>query len=761
VTKKTAQPPFEKKAPKLIKQKHKAGGASAVLSSMKHIFKETGLVKGSKLLTQINQTDGFDCPGCAWPDPDRQRSLFEFCENGAKAVAEEATNKKADPEFFNKFSTEDLSLFSDYELGKSGRITDPMWLPAGETHYKPITWEKSFELISKKLKSLDHPDQAIFYTSGRTSNEAAFLYQLFVRLYGTNNLPDCSNMCHESSGVALGESIGIGKGSVTLDDFNYADSIFIIGQNPGTNHPRMLTALQKASRNGCEIVTINPLLEAGNISFQNPQELSGWVGPGTKLSSHYVQVKIAGDIALLKGILKVMLDHPEKLDQEFIQAKTSGIEELKEDIAQTDWQEITTESGVSKELILKISHIALNSKNMIWCWAMGMTQHKDAVGGIAQIVNILLLGGHFGRRGAGVCPVRGHSNVQGDRTMGIWEKPSQAFLDNLKKTFKFVPPQNHGADVVESIELMNESKAKVLFCMGGNFLSATPDTEVTARGLENLELSVQVSTKLNRSHVITGKEALILPCLGRTELDLTGNQKQVVTVENSMGVVHSSRSSQTPISKNLRSEVSIVCDLAKLIFKDSEKEKLVDWQSLKNDYRKIRDLIAVTIPGFTDYNIRIEKPGGFYLPNSVRDHCEFKTDTGRAKFITHPIPKFNLSANQFILMSIRTHDQYNTTIYGLDDRYRGIIGGRRVVLMNELDMKNQSYTSGQQINITSHFEGQKRTAKKFIVVPYAIPQGCLATYFPESNVLVPLKSTALKSNTPTSKSIIVSLSSCE
>ena len=757
--KKSAHTPLEEKSPNISSASKKAGGSTAVFSSFKHILNETGLIKGTKTLLKMNQKDGFDCPGCAWPDPDEERSAFEFCENGAKAVAEEITNQKADPAFFKKHSISQLSEFTDYELGKSGRITHPMVLKPGSDHYEKISWSNAFDLIANQLSTLNSPDEAMFYTSGRTSNEAAFLYQLFVRMFGTNNLPDCSNMCHESSGTALTETIGIGKGTVTLEDFNHADSIFVIGQNPGTNHPRMLTALQKASRKGCQIVTINPLLEAGNISFQNPQELSGWVTKGTRLSSNFLQVKIAGDVALLKGMLKHMLLFPEKLDSAFIDSKTSGFEELKKDIEQTSWEEVLEGCGLNKETVVNAAEIALNSKNMIWCWAMGMTQHRDSVGAIQMVVNILLLGGHFGRKGAGACPVRGHSNVQGDRTMGIWEKPSQQLLDSIEKTFGFTPPLEHGVDVVGAISHMYESKGKILFCLGGNFLSATPDTNKTAEALSKLKLSVQVSTKLNRSHLITGDQALILPCLGRTELDMTGGQRQIVTVENSMGVVHSSRGSLKPASKNLLSEIEIVCELAAAYFSRVPKlAGIVDWPKLKTDYNLIRDLIEKTIPGFEDYNQRISRPGGFYLPNDVRDKCEFKTSDKKAHFTVYPIPKWDLKKDQFILMTIRTHDQFNTTIYGLDDRYRGIKKGRRVLLMNKEDMYKEELYQNDLVDITGHFEGKKRIAEKFFVTEYDIPKGCLATYFPEANILIPLESTALKSNTPTSKSVIVSLS---
>lgn len=756
------QSPQEKESISVVAPPKSAGGISAVLSAVKHSFKEMGLSRSFTALNQLNQQEGYDCPGCAWPDPE-ERTTAEFCENGVKAVSEEATLKRVDPQFFQHWSLAKLSQQSDYWLGKQGRITHPMWLKPEESHYQPIEWQEAFDLIATELNSISNPDEAVFYTSGRTSNEAAFLYQLFVRLFGTNNLPDCSNMCHESSSVALKEVIGVGKGTVKLEDFNYADAIFVIGQNPGTNHPRMLTALQQAARNGCKIVSINPLPEAGLIRFKHPQEIRGWIGGGTELATRFLQVKINGDVALLKGIMKEMLIAEEKnpgsvINRNFIDRYTSGFYEFAKDILQTPWELITKESGISRNQIQEAAEIVINSKRMIWCWAMGLTQHKNAVANIQEIVNLLLLGGHFGRKGAGVCPVRGHSNVQGDRTMGIWEKPSTEFLDGLGREFQFEPPREPGYNTVEAIEAMFENKVKVFFALGGNFLSATPDTEFTANAMRKCKLTVHVSTKLNRAHLVTGKQALILPCLARSEKDVRNGNAQFVSVENSMGIIHRSAGNLEPSSVHLKSEPDIVASLAEATFRNQPgKVNKVKWKYLIENYDRIRDHVENVIPGFADYNQRVRRPGGFYLPNPVRDDKVFNTTHGKAQFTIHSIEKTNLPSGHFIMMTIRSHDQYNTTIYGLKDRYRGISNGRRVILMNEDDMKEVSLESGQYVDIISHFRNQKRIAKKFVVVPYSIPRNCVATYFPEANVLVPIGFTADKSNTPVSKSVQVSL----
>lgn len=738
--------------------KKTAAGIPAILSTFKHAYNEMGVVRGMKTLLKVNQKDGFVCQSCAWPNPDDERNTAEFCENGAKAVADEATTKRLTPEFFKKWSVVELTQKSDYWLGKQGRLTHPMVLRQGSDHYEPIGWDEAFKLIAEELNALDSPDESIFYTSGRTSNETAFLYQLFVRQFGTNNLPDCSNMCHESSGRALTETIGVGKGTVSLRDFELADAIFIMGQNPGSNHPRMLSSLQKAARNSCKIVSINPLPETGFFRFKNPQEVFDMLlTKGTQLTTLFLQVRINGDVALLKGIMKEMLDEEDRragevLDYEFIREHTVGFESFAEDLRKTDWDEIVEQSGISREQIREAASIAIGSKRMICCWAMGLTQHKNAVGTIQEIVNLLLLRGQIGRPGAGVCPVRGHSNVQGDRTMGIWEHPTEAFLDSLCREFDFKPPRNQGYDTVEAIKAMHEGRGKVFFAMGGNFLSATPDTEYTADALRLCRLTVHVSTKLNRSHLITGNRALILPCLGRTEKDIQATGPQFVTVEDSMSVVSSSRGSLEPASEHLLSEPAIVAKLARVTLRE---RSAVDWEGLAGNYDRIRDHIANVVPGFHDFNRRILE-GSFCLPNGARK-LQFNTPSGKAHFAVHQIPHHNLEPGQYVMMTMRSHDQFNTTIYGLDDRYRGIYNGRRVVFLNPDDIKEAGLAEGQLVDLTSQFEGEERVARRFVVVPFSIPRRCAATYFPEANVLVPIGSVAEKSNTPTSKFVIISL----
>src|SRR4051812_36301787 len=753
-----AQPPEEFTGGHVDKPKEVAGGLTAAWVATKHVAREMGLVRGTRTLLRLNQKDGFDCPGCAWPDPDGKRSHAEFCENGAKAVAEEATTRRVTPEFFREWSVADLSRKSDYWLGKQGRITQPVVLRRGATHYEPIEWDEAFKLIAGKLNSLASPDEAAFYTSGRTSNEAAFLYQLFVRQFGTNNLPDCSNMCHESSGRALTETIGVGKGTVTLEDFRLAEAIFVVGQNPGTNHPRMLTSLQEAKRRGCKIVHVNPLPEAGLNRFKHPQHPLDLLGGGTQLADIFLQVRINGDVPLLKGIMKEVLEAEELrpgdvLDWKFIHEHTHGFEEFARALRAVAWDALVEQSGITREEMREAARIFIESKRTIVCWAMGLTQHKNAVANIQEIVNLLLLRGQLGKSGAGACPVRGHSNVQGDRTMGIWERPTDEFLNSLAREFDFEPPRRHGLDTVETIKAMHERRVKVFFAVGGNFLSATPDTEFTAEALRRCRLTAHVSTKLNRAHLVTGEQALILPCLGRTERDVQKSGEQFVSVENSMGVVHSSRGSLEPASTQLLSEPAIVARLARATL---DRRGGVEWEWLVEDYDRVRDLIERVIPGFDDYNRRVREPGGFYLPNLAREGV-FKTSTGRANFTVHELPRNELEPGQFLMMTVRSHDQFNTTIYGLDDRYRGVQGERRVVFLNPEDVREQGLSAGQVVDLVSHFDGEERTARRFIVVPYRIPRRCAATYFPETNVLVPVAHVADKSNTPASKSVRISV----
>jgi molybdopterin-dependent oxidoreductase alpha subunit len=707
---------------------------------------------------RINQTSGFDCPGCAWPEPDDHRALAEFCENGAKAVAEEATSLRIGPEFFAAHSVAELSAQSDYWLGKRGRLTHPMVLEPGDTHYRPIEWQAAFARIAEHLGRLASPDEALFYTSGRTSNEAAFLYQLFVREFGTNNLPDCSNMCHESSGSALMRTIGVGKGTVSLEDFGRAQAIVVIGQNPGTNHPRMLTALQAAKRAGARIMSINPLREAGLIAFAHPQEPLSLLLGGTPLTDLFLQVRINGDVALLQGLGKAVLDEEARrpgsaVDRAFIDSKTEGYAAYRDRLSRVRWQDLVAGSGISEARIREASRFLIDSERIIFCWAMGLTQHENAVDNIREIVNLLLLRGAIGKPGAGLCPVRGHSNVQGDRTMGICEKPSAQFLDALDAATGIQSPRQHGLDTVEAIHALAEGRAKVFVAMGGNFLSATPDTECTARALRNAELTAHVSTKLNRSHLVAGQTALILPCLGRTERDLQPGGLQFVTTENSMSVVQMSRGRLKPASEHLLSEPRIVARLAEATL--GARSKLA-WSWLCDDYDRIRELISKVVVGAGDYNARVREPGGFYLPNGAREG-RFATESGRAQFSVHELPARELEPGQLLMMTIRTHDQYNTTIYGLADRYRGLSQARRVILMNRDDLSERGLRADQRVDVTSHFRGQTRTARQFVAVPYDIPRGCAATYFPEANVLVPLEQVARISNTPASKSVVISV----
>ena len=727
-----------------------AAGIPAATNSLKHGIKKMGVIKTIKTLTTVNQSGGFDCPGCAWPDP-KHSSTFEFCENGAKAVADEGMKANVNPEFFAKHSVQKLSQKSDYWLNKQGRISEPMILREGSNNYEPISWEESFRLISKNIKDSDNPDKSVFYTSGRTSNEAAFLYQLFARTLGTNNMPDCSNMCHESSGRALSESIGIGKGTVTLEDFNHADLILVIGQNPGTNHPRMLTALRDAKRNGARIIHVNPLPETGLTRFKHPQDYMSLSLGSESLADIHLQVNVGGDAALIHGLIKLQLESG-KLDHDFIKNSTNGFKDLIKQVNSTTWDRITADSGLSMNEIKNAAKFVINSNATIACWAMGLTQHRNGVAVIQEVANLMLIGGHIGKKGAGLCPVRGHSNVQGDRTVGIWERPTESFLSRLDEACGISSPRKHGVDVVQAINKMNNGDVNLFFCLGGNFLSATPDTRYTAKGLMNVKLTVQVSTKLNRSHLVTGKTALILPCLGRTEVDLQESGKQFVTVENSMGIVHMSEGSVQPVSPYLRSEPWIISHLCNAVLPNER-----NWLEFVNNYDNIRDLMSRALFGFEDYNSRVRQENGFLLPNPPRDSRTFSTATNKANLLSHPLPDLSIPEGKFVMITIRSHDQYNTTIYGLNDRYRGVHGNRRVVLMNATDMIERGWKSRHIVDIVSHHNGVDRRSDGWHVVAYDIPRGNIATYFPEANVLVPLDSTAAKSNTPTSKWIVCSL----
>ncbi|MEM7148039.1 MAG: FdhF/YdeP family oxidoreductase [Verrucomicrobiota bacterium] len=756
-----AQPPAEHTGIKLGKPKSHAAGLKAVTSSLRHVYGLAGFTRGNAGMAKLNQVGGFDCPSCAWPDPDDHRAATEFCENGAKAMASETTRKRVDAAFFKKYSVAEISRQSDYWMEQQGRLTDPMILRPGASHYEPIDWESAFKLVADELNALPHPDQAIFYTSGRTVNESAFLYGLFVRMFGTNNLPDCSNMCHESSGAALNETIGIGKGTVTLKDIESAETLLIVGQNPGTNHPRMLTALQAAVRNGAEIVAVNPMKEAGLVGFAHPQEISGMMGVATPLASTHLRVRVNGDQALFQGLCRAIIDlenaHPATiLDHEFINAHCSGFERFAEHIEKVSWQNIEEHSGLTEAAIRETAELIVRGdKKLITCWAMGLTQHHNAVATIRDVVNLHLLLGAIGRPSAGLCPVRGHSNVQGDRTMGIFEQMPPAFHDAIDRVFNFTSPRSHGYDVVNSILAMHQRKASVFFAMGGNFLQASPETEFTAQALRNCSLTVQVSTKLNRSHLVTGSTGLILPCLGRSEQDVDDDgQLQFSTVENSMGVVHQSQGTLEPVSHNLLSEIEIAARLADATLGD---RATINFQAVAKKYDHVRDLIEKTIPEFENFNTRVREPGGFYLANPAKER-RFHTGSGKAVFSANPLSSAQVKDKELMLMTLRSHDQFNTTVYGLNDRYRGIGNERRILFMNPEDMKERDIPPLAPISIRNESGGRVRKVHDFLAVPYELPPRAVAGYFPELNPLVPVDSVAAVSNTPTSKSIPVTVS---
>lgn len=745
-------------------RKDEAAGVRAVMVALQRSLSQMGLLRTGVAWARLNQRNGFDCPGCAWPEEQGGRKIAEFCENGAKAVAEEATTRVVPPEFFTHHSVEELSSKPEYWLSQQGRLTHPMVLRPGDDHYRPIGWDDAYRLITAELNALDSPDEAVFYTSGRTSNEAAFVYQLLVRSFGTNNLPDCSNMCHESSGTALTESIGIGKGSVTVDDIEHADLILIAGQNPGTNHPRMLSVLEKAKANGARVVAINPLPEAGLIRFKDPQKLSGVVGHGVPIADEFVQIRLGGDMALFAGLGRLLLDAEERapgtvVDREFIGQYCSGFDEYRRRTRDIDLEVVSAATGIERAQLERVAEMLATSQRTVLCWAMGLTQHSHAVATIGEATNVLLLRGMIGKPGAGVCPVRGHSNVQGDRTMGIWEQMPESFLAALDRRFGIVSPRRHGYDTVAAIRAMRDGRAKVFMGMGGNFAAATPDTAVTEAALRRCALTVQVSTKLNRSHLVHGATALILPALGRTDRDVRDGRKQVVSVEDSMSMVHLSRGRLRPPGDLVRSEVQIVCDLARALLGPDHP---VPWSQFADDYDTIRDAIAAVVPGCADYNRKVRRPDGFQLPHPPRDAREFPTRTGKANFAVNPLQWVPVPPGRLVLQTLRSHDQYNTTIYGLDDRYRGVKGGRRVVFVNPADIDALGLTDGVRVDLVSEWtdadgELQERWAKDFLVVAYSTPVGNAAAYYPETNPLVPLDHTAARSNTPVSKAVVIRL----
>jgi molybdopterin-dependent oxidoreductase alpha subunit len=737
-----------------------AAGLKAVQVSMTKALRQMGVVKATRNLLTLNQVDGFDCMSCAWPDPQGHRHTAEFCENGAKAVSWEGQRKKVDPEFFAAHPISVLEQQTDHWLENQGRLTHPMVRRADADRYEPISWDDAFNLVAEHLQALSSPNEALFYTSGRASNEAAFTYQLFARAFGTNNLPDCSNMCHESTSVALARTIGVGKGSVHLDDLHKADLIIISGQNPGTNHPRMLSALEIAKLNGTKILAINPLREAGLLAFDNPQKPKGLLGHGTALADTFLQIRSNGDLALWQAIGHLLLTAEERnpgtiADREFIDKHTLGFNQWAEHLRTLDWDAVTAATGLQRADIEHAAALLASAKRIVHCWAMGITQHRNGVATICEMVNVALLQGMIGKPGAGLCPVRGHSNVQGDRTMGIWEKAPDSFLDAIGAEFGFEPPREHGFDAADAVRALRDGRAKIFIGLGGNFAGAMSDTHVTEAALRSAALTVQISTKLNRSHLAAGRNALILPTLGRTEKDLTGGLVQRITVEDSMSAVHASRGRSEPASPHLRSEVDIVCGIAHATLGDRYS---IPWREFASDYDRIRDRIARVVPGCENYTERIRNRGGFTMAHGPRDNRTFPTATGKAMFTTTPLEVLTVPEGRLVLQTLRSHDQFNTTIYGLDDRYRGIRSGRRVVFISADDLSELGLADGERVGLVSEWDdGVERRADDFRLVEYSIPRGCVAAYYPETNPLVPLDSQALESGTPTSKWIVVRL----
>jgi molybdopterin-dependent oxidoreductase alpha subunit len=753
--------PYKVSDLKLTQVEKWAGGMPAVKASVSDLVQRKALLRGGKASFKMNQFDGFDCPSCAWPDPDDDRSpIAEYCENGVKALAEEATSKRITANFFQQNPVYDLSRLTDFEISQKGRLTEPVYMPKDGTHYQPISWEEAFYKIAEHLNALDSPDEAAFYTSGRTSNEAAFVYQLFAREFGTNNLPDCSNMCHETSGTALSPTIGIGKGTVKLSDFYEAELIVIIGQNPGTNAPRMMSALSKGKKNGAKIIAINPLPEAGLMGFRDPKAVNSILGKGVKLADLYLPVKINGDMALLKAFEKLLLDLEKKspgtvLDHKFIEEKTVGYDAFVKQFEHYKLEDLAGASGVALDAIVEAAEMIATKKRIIISWGMGLTQQPNGVDMVREIVNILLLKGSIGKPGAGACPVRGHSNVQGNRTMLINDKPTKEQLDRLQHVFGFDPPRKPGHGVVQAIRAMHEGQVKCLICMGGNFLSATPDTSYTTHAMRKLDLTVFVSTKLNRSHLTHGEESLILPTKSRSDIDKVNGIHQIVSTENSMGVVQSSRGSLKPVSDNLVNETQIVCRMAMATLKD---KTVVPWARYHDSYDAVRDDIEKCIPGFENYNARVRQKGGFYLPNAARDEQRFaKQSGGRASFTITEVPDNSLASDEYMMATTRSHDQFNTTIYGLDDRYRGITNERRVIFMNETDMDHAGFKAGDRVDLFNYDDAIERIAPLFIVVPYPIPERNTVTYFPETNVLVSVNNVVRESHMPASKYVRIKI----
>ncbi|GAA5017779.1 FdhF/YdeP family oxidoreductase [Streptomyces siamensis] len=737
-----------------------AAGVPAVRHALEYSLEETSVRRTGVTLLTMNQVDGIDCPGCAWADPaPGHRHRNEYCENGAKHINDEATTRRISADFFRRHPVSELGRQSDLWLNQQGRLTEPMVKRAESDHYEPISWRDAFDLIAAELNSLESPDEACFYTSGRASNEAAFVLQLFARAFGTNNLPDCSNMCHESSGTALHETLGTGKGTVSLDDLHHADLIFLVGQNPGTNHPRQLSALEEAKRNGARIIAVNTLPEAGLLRFKNPQQARGVVGHGTQIADRFLHIRSGGDLALFQGLNRLLLEAEDArpgsvLDHDFIRSSTSGFEEFSQHARGIGWDQILPATGLTREEIEGVRDDVLRSERVIVCWAMGVTQHRHGVPTVREIVNFLLLRGNLGRPGAGACPVRGHSNVQGDRTMGIWEQMPDSFLDALQQVFGFDPPRAHGLDSVNSIKAMQEGRIKVFLALAGNFVRAAPDSTVTEEAMRRCRLTAHISTKLNRSHTVCGGTALILPTLGRTERDVQPCGEQFVTVENSMSEVHTSRGRLEPASTLLLSEIAILCRLARHTL-DGKTD--IPWKQFETDYGTIRHRIAHVVPGLHDFNRRVVRPGGIRLPNPVNEGV-FATATGKAMFTCNAWAMPQAPDGHLLLQTLRSHDQWNTIPYTNNDRYRGIHGSRRVVLVNPADLTELGLREGQSVDLVSVWtDDVERRAEGFVVVPYPTSLGCAAAYYPETQVLVPLESVAEASNQPTSKGIVVRL----
>jgi molybdopterin-dependent oxidoreductase alpha subunit len=752
---------------KVTKPRTHATGWPAIRHSLQVGEEQMGAFRTGKTLLAINQTHGYDCMSCAWPDPEpSRRSPAEFCESGAKAVAEEATKRRVTPEFFAAHPLTELEQWDDYALGQQGRITHPMLLEAGDTHYRPVSWDRAFDIVKEEVDRLASPDEAVFYTSGRTSNEAAFAYQLLVRSLGTNNLPDCSNMCHESTTRALTQTIGIGKATVTIDDIEHADLILIAGQNPGTNAPRMLTRLENAKKHGGRIVAINPLREAGLMHFDNPQSIKGLVFRGTQLADEFMQIRLGGDQGLFQGLGKVLIELDEQrggtvLDHDFIEHYTDGFGPWRDQVTGVAWSEIELASGLAEKQIRKVARMIADAKSVIIAWAMGLTQQTNAVATIRDLTSLLLATGNIGRPGAGALPVRGHSNVQGDRTMGIWEQMPEPFHDRLDAEFGFASPREKGLDTVEALKAMHEGRVKLFMGLGGNFAKATPDTAATEAVMRTLDLTVQVSTKLNRSHVVHGKRALILPCLGRTEVDVQASGPQRVSVEDTVSAVHASQGDLQPSSPELRSEVAIVCGIAERVLAGRPNAADADWAAMRDDYRVIRTHISHVVPGFEAYEEKLDRPGGFVLPHAARDSRHFTTNTdggkdARAQFTVNALEYPKAPEGRLLLQTIRSHDQFNTTIYGKDDRYRGVHGARKVALVNPKDLADRGLVEGDLVDLVSEWtDGSERRAEGWRVVAYNTPRGNAAAYYPEANVLIPLESTAKESNTPVAKAIVI------